>query len=179
MKTLNLAVLNLRLFTQIRNMALLFVTLTIGTAAFASEIPANARVRLRLDCKSKLDGQYSAVKKVVIQDVLYKKAPASWDINNSMIEFFNDRGVAERGEMNGSNGVDPQDYRDSAPSGSNGFGGTALYFNEKFQTVFITRSASIQKNLLRRQYSLWIGLVDSDGNPAKTLAKGTLNCVTR
>lgn len=165
---------------------IVMMVLTFSISAHADGIhgiPADAKTHLELDCTAQFTGPYQAVTKVVIRDVTYKTPPAPWDNNNSGAAFTLPDGTAVEGVMNESNGNDPQEYRDSAPSEDSGWGGLGIYAVSENSTgvlALVTRSLSNQRNLPTRTYSAMLGYFDQNMGPvAGSNSNGTLNCTVK
>jgi hypothetical protein len=159
--------------------SILFVTLiNFSSSALANEIPPNAKTVLKLHCAVILDGPYATVQKIIIRDVLYKKPPGLWDNNNSALEVIFPDGSVQAGEMNESNGNDPQDYRDSDPSEYSGTGGLGIYSLNTVTKpiVFMTHSQKNQRNLPKRSYGLTIGEYESTTGQLTPISQGSLSC---
>jgi hypothetical protein len=156
----------------------------LASSAMARGIPPDAKTHLELDCVAHLDGQYAGVQNVVIRDVTYITPPAPWENNNSAMDVSLPDGSVIEGAMNESNGNDPQDYRDSAPSEYSGSGGLTMYaftsVNGK-DLVFVTQSLTNQRGLSNRTYTVRVLILDENtGNAVGgPLSTGQLVCQVR
>ena len=173
---------------MVGRMKTLIVMIGLACAISAHEdgihgIPADAKTHLELDCTAQFSGPYQAVTKVVIRDVTYKTPPATWDNNNSAADFTLPDGTAVEGVMNESNGNDPQEYRDSAPTEDSGWGGLGIYAiseNTNGVLALVTRSLSNQRNLPTRTYQAMLGYFDQNFGPvAGSNSNGTLTCTVK